>query len=251
MKFTVIRRDSVPSTNDSAKALARAGAPAGTVVTAAGQACGRGTKGRRWDSPRGFGLYASVILKPPADVLAFLPLAAGMAARSAVKKSAGVDARLRWPNDLVWEGRKLGGILCESGFTGEALDFAVVGIGINVGQGEGDFPDDLRGRAVSLGTAAGRPIGVEAVLDALLPALDAWTARLAAEGGAAIAAAFAARSVPEIGADVILDRGDGPFRARYEGIAPDGALMVSTDSGPRRFHSAEILRFGQGGHFGL
>ncbi len=244
MKFTIIRIESVSSTNDEAKALARAGAAAGTVVTAAEQLRGRGTKGRRWDSPPGFGLYVSVILEPQADVLAILPLAAGLAAWTAAKKSAGIDARLLWPNDLVWQGRKLGGILCESGFSGETLDFTVVGIGINVGQGESDFPDDLRGRAVSLRTAAGRPVGVEAVLDALLPALDTWTSRLTAEGGAAIAAAFASLSVPEIGTDVILDGGQGPVRARYEGIAPDGALMVSMDSARRRFHSADILRFG-------
>jgi BirA family biotin operon repressor/biotin-[acetyl-CoA-carboxylase] ligase len=242
LKFTIVHKDTVPSTNDAAKALARAGAPAGTVVTAAAQTGGRGTKGRGWDSPPGLGLYVSVILNPPADVLALLPLAAGLAARAAVEKSAGVDARLLWPNDLLWEGRKLGGILCESGFTGGALDFTVVGIGINIGQAEGDFSGELRDHAVSVSMAAGRPVEVEVVLDALLPALDAWTARLAAEGGAAIAAAFAARAVPEIGAAIMLDRGDGPFRARYEGIAPDGALMVSTDSGLRRFLSAEIVR---------
>jgi BirA family biotin operon repressor/biotin-[acetyl-CoA-carboxylase] ligase len=242
LKFTIVRKDTVPSTNDAAKALARAGAPAGTVVIAAAQTGGRGTKGRGWDSPPGLGLYVSVILNPPADVLALLPLAAGLAARAAVEKSAGVDARLLWPNDLLWEGRKLGGILCESGFTGGARDITVVGIGINIGQAEGDFSGELCDHAVSVSMAAGRPVEVEVVLDALLPALDAWTARLAAEGGAAIAAAFAARAVPEIGAAIMLDRGDGPFRARYEGIAPDGALMVSTDSGARRFLSGEIVR---------
>lgn len=243
MKFTIVRKDAVLSTNDEAKALARAGAVAGTVVTAAAQTNGRGTKGRGWDSPPGLGLYVSVILKPPLDVLAHLPLAAGLAALASVEKSGAVGARLQWPNDLLWERRKLGGILCESGFTGAVLDFAVVGIGINIGQEEVDFPDDLRDRAVSLRAAAGRPVEAGAVLEVLLPALDAWTTRLAVEGGPAIAAAFAARAVPEIGADVMLDCGEGPFQARYEGIGPDGALLVSTDSGPRRFLSADIFRF--------
>lgn len=244
MRFTIIRSGAVPSTNDAAKALARAGAPAGTVVTADTQTGGRGTKGRAWDSPPGLGLYASIVLLPPPEALALLPLAAGLAARAAIEKSAGVEAWLQWPNDLHWEGRKLGGILCESGFTGAVLDFSVVGIGINVGQEKDDFPAELRDRAVSLRMAAGRPVDVEAVLDALLPALDGWTARLAAEGGAAIAAEFSAHAVPAIGDGIVLDRGEGPFRARYEGIAPDGALLVATDSGPRRFLSAEILRFG-------
>jgi BirA family biotin operon repressor/biotin-[acetyl-CoA-carboxylase] ligase len=244
LRFTIIRGGAVPSTNDAAKALARAGAPAGTVVTADAQTSGRGTKGRAWDSPPGLGLYASIVLQPPAEALALLPLAAGLAARAAVERSAGVEARLRWPNDLEWEGRKLGGILCESGFTGAVLDFSVVGIGINVGQAKDDFPAELRDRAVSLRMAAGRSVDVEAVLGALLPALDEWTARLAAEGGAAIAAAFSAQAVPAIGGGIVLDRGEGPFGARYEGIAPDGALLVSTDSGPRRFLSAEIIRVG-------
>ena len=245
MRFAIIRRGAVPSTNDEAKALARGGAPAGTVVTADTQTGGRGTRGRAWDSPPGLGLYASIVLLPPADALALLPLAAGLAALAAVEESAGVEASLQWPNDLLWQGRKLGGVLCESGFTGAVLDFSVVGIGINVGQEKDDFPSELRDRAVSLRMAAGRRVDVEAVLDALLPALDGWTARLAAEGGASIAAAFSARAVPAIGAAIVLDRGKGPFRARYEGIAPDGALLASTDSGPRRFLSAEILRVGR------
>lgn len=244
MKFSIIRRGAIPSTNDAAKALARAGAPAGTVVTAAAQTGGRGTKGRAWDSPPGLGLYVSVVFRPPAESLALLPLTAGLAARDAVEKSAGVEARLKWPNDLLWEGRKLGGILCESAFTGVDLDFSVVGIGINVGQKKDDFPVELRDRAVSLRQASGRSVGIESVLDALLPALAGWTERLAAEGAPAIASAFSARAVPSIGDPIVLDCGEGPFPARYEGIAPDGALLVSTDSGPRRFHSAEIIRVG-------
>jgi BirA family biotin operon repressor/biotin-[acetyl-CoA-carboxylase] ligase len=238
------RFGAIPSTNDEAKALARAGAPSGTVVTAASQTGGRGTKGRAWDSPPGLGLYVSVVLRPPVEALALLPLAAGLAGLDAVEKSSGLEARLQWPNDLLWEGRKLGGVLCESAFTGADLDFSVVGIGINVGQERGDFPDELRGRAVSLRMASGRPVAVEAVLEALLPALDEWTGRLAAEGGAAIAAAFSARAVPGIGEEIVLDRGQGPFRVRYGGIDADGALRVSTDDGPRRFLSAEIVRVG-------
>ena len=91
-------------------------------------------------------------------------LTAGLAARDAVEKSAGVEARLKWPNDLLWEGRKLGGILCESAFTGVDLDFSVVGIGINVGQKKDDFPVELRDRAVSLRQASGRSVGIESVL---------------------------------------------------------------------------------------
>jgi len=242
VKFAVTRLSAVSSTNEAAKELARAGAPEGTVVTADEQTAGRGTKGRSWHSAPGLGLYASVILRPPAEASAVLPLAAGIAAGEAVAKSSGIAVRLKWPNDLLWQGRKLGGVLCESGFTGAEFDFAVVGIGLNVGHGLGDFPDELRGRAVSLRMAAERAIGREAVLAAFLQELEIWMKRLDRQGGAAIAAAFASRAVPEIGAEIVVDAGEGPVAARYEGIASDGALLISTPSGPRRFLSAEIIR---------
>lgn len=243
MTFVLTRLTSVASTNETAKDMARSGAPAGSVVIAEEQTGGRGTKGRSWYSPRGLGFYFSLILRPPFGSPGLLPLAAGVAARAAAEKSCGIDARLKWPNDLLWEGRKLGGILCESAFIGEALDFAVVGIGLNVGQAAGDFPDDLRGRAVSLSEAAGRAVEREEVLAAVLPEIESWTERLWREGGAAIAAAFTRRAVPEIGAPIVLDAGEGPALVRYEGIAADGALLAATPSGLRRFLSAEILRF--------
>jgi len=243
LRYTIVRRTAVPSTNDEAKSLARAGAPPGTAVIAGAQTAGRGTKGRAWASPPGLGLYLSVILEPPAPALALLPLAAGLAAREAVSRAAGLEAGLKWPNDLLWGGRKLGGILCESGFTGGELDYCVVGVGINVGQEAADFPPGLRDTAVSLRLSAGRPVAAAAVLDAFLPALEEWTARLAAEGGAAIAAAFAAAAVHKVGDLLLLDEGRGPFQARYEGIGPDGALLAAASDGPRRFLAVDVLSY--------
>jgi BirA family transcriptional regulator, biotin operon repressor / biotin---[acetyl-CoA-carboxylase] ligase len=239
--FTIIRKEAVPSTNDAAKDLARNGAPSGTVVLAEEQTAGRGTKNRTWHSPRGLGLYVSILLKPPLEAPALLPLAAGLAAREAVERSAGISPRLRWPNDLIWEGLKLGGILCESGFSGDRLDYAVIGIGLNIDQAFDDFPEELRGRAVSLRAAAGRPIERENLLSALLVGIESWTRALGQAGGPAIAAAFAAAALHAPGEKMIIDAGAGPEDVRFMGIAPDGALLVSTPLGARRYRSADIL----------
>jgi BirA family biotin operon repressor/biotin-[acetyl-CoA-carboxylase] ligase len=242
MSRSIVRLASVSSTNDAAGELARAGAPAGTVVTAAEQTAGRGTKGRAWHSPPGVGLYVSIILRPPLDALPLLPLAAGLAAGDAAGLASGAAVGLKWPNDVLWEGRKLGGVLCESGFSGGDFEFAVAGIGLNVDQEEADFPPGLRGSAASLRMAAGRPIDREALLEALLASLEEWTERLSAGESAAVAAAFTVRAVHRPGDVLTLDTGAGPFTARYEGIGADGALVVATAAGTRRLLSAEIIK---------
>src|SRR4030042_3747665 len=156
----VYRRDRVDSTNDVARELALAGADHGTAVVAGEQTRGRGTKGRVWHSPPGLGLYASFILRGPGagpvPFLHLLPLAAGLAASDAVLAGAGVAVRLKWPNDLVYDGKKLGGILSEGVSGGPAGDFAVVGGGITVDHVPGDFPADLRASSTSLRIIGGR-----------------------------------------------------------------------------------------------
>ena len=173
MKFIIHRIETCASTNDAVRALAVSGAPEGTVVVADEQTAGRGTKGRAWHSPPGLGLYVSILLRPssPAAV-PLLPLAAGLAARDAVEASHGLAARIRWPNDILFDGRKLGGVLCESAFAGDRPEFVIVGIGLNAAHGPGDFPGDLRETAVSIVSALGAPADRERLFDALLAAAD-------------------------------------------------------------------------------
>jgi BirA family biotin operon repressor/biotin-[acetyl-CoA-carboxylase] ligase len=160
----IIRLASCASTNDEAKRLAREGAPEGTVVAAAEQTAGRGTQGRPWHSGRGEGLFVSIILRPPLPAIGLLPLLAAEAVREAVETVSGVKAEIKRPNDLVWAGRKLGGILCESGYVGDRLTFAVVGVGLNIGQSRDDFPAELRPTAVSIGMAGGTTLDPESFL---------------------------------------------------------------------------------------
>ena len=256
MKFIIHRLETCPSTNDVAREMARAGAPEGTVVTADEQTAGRGTKGRSWHSARGKGLYVSVILRPRTASIALLPLAAGLAARDAVETTHGLEARLRWPNDVVFEGRKLGGILCESAFLGNLPDYAILGTGLNLGQAEDDFPSELRPVAVSIlmatesalmatGTVAMRA-GTPADREALLAELLAQTARRAEmiERGAGdeILADFERRSAFRRGDPIAVLAGGEPVRGEYLGLDADGALVVGLPGGVRRFAAAEIAR---------
>src|SRR5512138_3547524 len=158
----VHRFESIASTNDIAKALAQAGEGHGTAVLAREQIRGRGTKGRSWHSPSGLGLYVSFILRDPdgqpMPSLHLVPLAVGLAASDAILEVVGVETRLKWPNDVLFEGRKLGGILCEGNSLGASGGFVVAGIGLNAGQILADFPPELRDAATSLRLAAGRPV---------------------------------------------------------------------------------------------
>jgi BirA family biotin operon repressor/biotin-[acetyl-CoA-carboxylase] ligase len=155
------------STNIDAMTAGRLGAPHGSVWIADEQTAGRGRSDHEWLSAASEGLYISVLLRlgvPPARLL-LLPLAAGLATAEAVRSAAGLEADLRWPNDLLIGPRKAGGILAEA-----ASGFAVVGIGINVHQRS--FPDGLATPATSLDLVAGRRVSRQALLVELLKALQ-------------------------------------------------------------------------------
>ena len=152
------------STNTRARELAARGAPQGTLVTAAEQTAGRGRQGRSWSAPPGRSLLCSVVIREPPRLL---PLAAGVAVAE-VAAAAGAPARLKWPNDVLVDGRKLAGILVE----GRPQDrWAVVGVGLNVAVREADFPPELRGLAATLGL---EPDAIEPTLAALLIELERW-----------------------------------------------------------------------------
>jgi len=242
----VHRFRTLPSTNDTAAALARDGAPAGTVVMAEEQTAGRGLRGRSWYSAGGLGLYVSIVLRPAAETLPLLPLAAGLAARDAIERTAGLSPGLKWPNDLFWEGRKLGGILCRSVFAAGGFEFAVAGIGINVGHGRNDFPSNLRGLAVSLRMATGRTVDREALLEAVVSSMERWNQILARGEAGAVADGFSAHSIFKPGDALVVDTGAERFSARYAGIAPDGSLRVIGPQGFRALPAAEIERLSVG-----
>lgn len=165
----------VVSTNDEAQDLARQGAPEGTVVVAEEQGGGRGRLGRAWHSPRG-GLWVSVILRPAvpparAPEVTFL---AAVACVRALQRYPGLEVGIKWPNDLVWEGRKLGGILTEMSGEFDRVNHIVLGIGLNVNLSAADFPPALRSASTSVSAITGFPVSRRRLLQELLAELEHW-----------------------------------------------------------------------------
>ena len=165
-----IRLDTVDSTNTYAKTLARQGAPHGTVVLADYQTGGRGRMGRSFSSPKGQGIYCSVILRPKAQPQALMHLTAIMAeaAARAVEESTGIMPQIKWVNDLILNGKKLCGILTEMELKGADVDFVIVGVGINCKEKKEDFPTELQDMATSLEMELGHPVDREQVAKALV-----------------------------------------------------------------------------------
>ncbi|MFH1022968.1 MAG: biotin--[acetyl-CoA-carboxylase] ligase [Planctomycetota bacterium] len=180
--------DSVPSTNDAAAAAFRKGAGDGLVIVADAQTRGRGRMGRAWHSPAGKGLWFSVLLPVrPGISPTLVTAAASLAVCRVVRRTTGLPALIRWPNDIVIRGRKAAGILVE-GKRGGGRDALVLGIGVNVSQRRRDFPLELRNRATSLSAAAGRVPDRTRLLRGILRALDRLLETLPAGSPALLAA---------------------------------------------------------------
>jgi BirA family biotin operon repressor/biotin-[acetyl-CoA-carboxylase] ligase len=217
------------SSLDAIHDLAAQGAPAGTVVLAEEQTAGRGRDGRTWRSPPG-GVWLAMLLRPPPPLPAagVLSLRVGLVLADVVEAVLGVRptslsgprAGLKWPNDVLVDDRKVGGILCETRWQGDTLQWLAVGIGVNVAN---EIPPDLADRAVALQELRPGARRID-VLDALVPALGRLTAH-----GAQLTefecAAFARR-------DWLRGRHiRAPLAGRASGIRPDGALLVDTGAG--------------------
>lgn len=217
--------DVLGSTNDRARVLAAEGAPPLSVVIAERQTAGRGRSGSSWHSPAEAGLWLSTLLPLGGAVPPHLPLLVGLAAARAIEAvCAGLQVGLKWPNDVEVAGRKAGGILCEAGERA-----VIAGIGLNVRQRPGDFPEALHGRAVSLEEASRAPVERPALARALLAELAGTCAGTVPSLTDGTLAELARR-------DVLRDRrvatdqaGEGVAR----GIDVDGALLIERPDGTR------------------
>lgn len=206
----------VDSTNERARSLAAGGAPHGTLVTASEQRAGRGRQGRTWSAPAGRALLCSVVLREPPRLL---PLAAGVAVASLA------GGEIKWPNDVLVDGRKVAGILVEGR---PQARWAVLGIGVNVAVSVQELPPELRARAGTLGLP---PDAIEEWLGRLLEALSEWLE--APEGD--VLAAVRSR-------DALLDRkiSWGGGSGTGAGIDGDGRLVVATAEGRVALESGEV-----------
>ncbi len=235
--FDLTVLEQTESTNAVLAARARAGAPEGTVIVAETQTSGRGRQGRSWVSPPRAGLTFSVLLRPP-QVSGWLPLLAGLAVAVAVGEQAGVDAGVKWPNDVLIVGTgeagaarpgKVAGLLAE----GTANGAVVIGIGLNVTTRLAELPDD---RATSLALAAARTTDRETLLKAILRALARAYASWRADPDALVPAYRAA--CVTIGRQVRVEL---PGGESYEGLATnvdaDGRLVVAG----RAFAAGDVI----------
>jgi BirA family biotin operon repressor/biotin-[acetyl-CoA-carboxylase] ligase len=237
----VLRCDRVASTNDLLHTLAARGAGEGTVVVAREQTAGRGRLGRMWASPRG-GLWFSVLLRPsdPADARLGLMVAVGVA--EALRTVSGADVRIKWPNDLVLAGRKVGGILVEV-----RPPWAIVGIGVNVNVDPLDLPIEVRERATSLAAVSGRECDLADVLAGVLDGVDE------------VYAAYGSGTVEDVlerwrdlnitlGRFVEVRAGDRVVEGTALDIDGDGALLVAGPDGQAaRVLSGDVTILAGGG----
>lgn len=220
----------IGSTNAAAMQAAAAGEPEGAVFVAEQQTAGRGRGGHGWHSPRSSGVYVSAIVRPqlsPADALV-LSLAAGLAAADAVREVTGLKPDLRWPNDLLLNGKKFCGILTELNAEATRVRYAVVGIGMNVNQA--DFPVDLADLATSLRLETGRAWSRVELAAALLKSLDhEYRAVLGGERDQLLRR-FEQESSYARGKHVRVDE-NGGYEGTTEGLDARGFLQVRTAEG--------------------
>lgn len=217
--------DCLDSTNDLAKQLADSGAPHGTVIIAGQQTRGRGRMGRSFLSPADSGIYLSVILRPDctADKLMHLTCSAGVAVCSAVIQATEYRPGIKWINDLVADGRKLGGILTELSLAPDGrVRYAVVGIGINCHQRY--FPGELEKIAVSLDTVSGKPTDRSALAAAMICQLEIMSRSLLTQK-AAIMEQYR-RCCVTLGREITVIQAGNATPATAVGLDDDGALLV-------------------------
>lgn len=230
---TVFYWPSVDSTNEEARRLAGLGAPEGTLVLADHQTAGRGRLGRRWEAPPGSSLLISVILRPHlgAPQIHRLTMIAGLAMAEAIEAETGLWVALKWPNDLLIGEAKVGGVLAEAALVGDRVEYAVVGLGLNVNLDPTQLPGPLLAAASSLSQALGRRVARRPLLQAFLRALERRYQQL--QAGILPHREWAGR-LTMLGRPVIVTVGEEVLEGVAEGVDGDGALLVRLADGSLR-----------------
>jgi BirA family biotin operon repressor/biotin-[acetyl-CoA-carboxylase] ligase len=227
--------DQLESTNSEAYRIAEEGGEEGEVVVADRQLRGKGRLGRSWHSPPGVNLYVSMILRPPIEVrkAPLLALMAAVAAVKAVKCVSGIQPRIKWPNDLLVNGRKLGGLLSEMKDRAGQVDFVILGIGINVNMTSGTIPEEMRFIATSLREELGYEISRVELLHALLRAVEGEYGVFLTGKTEGILHQWKTFS-QMVGTLVEVRSFDEVIRGRVKGIDSDGSLLLLAADGSER-----------------
>ncbi|OGP71364.1 MAG: biotin--[acetyl-CoA-carboxylase] ligase [Deltaproteobacteria bacterium RBG_13_58_19] len=222
--------ETLPSTNDLAKELGSRNAPEGTLVVAESQSRGRGRLGRDWDSPPGLGLYVSLLLRPPLPPTEMprITLTVAVAVVRALKRAAGVAPGIKWPNDLLVQGKKVGGILTEMETESDRIRHLVVGLGLNVNNRE--FPPPLHLTATSLALATGASFSRRLILQAWLEEFEALYDLFLNQDFAVILEEWRQYNVT-LGRTVTVRQGPREISGLALEVAGDGALLIRQETG--------------------
>lgn len=226
--------DATDSTNIQARRLAEAHAPHGTLVVSDRQDGGKGRRGRSWASPSGVGIWMSLILRPeiaPSSA-SMLTLAAALAVREGIREETGLSPLIKWPNDLVLNGKKICGILTEMSTELMEIQYVITGIGINVNQRE--FPSEIRDTATSLSLEAGRCFRRSSLIAAILKAFEKDYAAFLKTGDLSLLLEEYNACLVNRGKEVCILDPSGEYRAVAEGIDESGSLLVTLPDGTRR-----------------
>ncbi|AFM39203.1 birA, biotin-(acetyl-CoA-carboxylase) ligase [Desulfosporosinus acidiphilus SJ4] len=246
---SLIIEDELPSTNAKAKELAREGGIHGQVIIARTQCSGRGRMQREWQSPKG-GLWMSIIIRPNLSLAnaSKLTLAASVAVVDALKELYRLPVGIKWPNDLIYNGHKIAGILGEVVGEWNRVQTLILGIGINA-----NFPRENLGSSIAAATLQeilGHEVDLNKLTAAILLHLEKQVSALEADMFEELCINWTARAVG-IGEEVKVIRGEEVFRGIFRGISQEGELLLETDHGEVRFSAGEVrLRSKLGTYFG-
>ena len=221
--------EELASTNTTAFTLAGSGATHGTAVLAETQTAGKGRLGRHWISPPHLNIYCSLILRNPklSRHASWIPLVTGLALAEATRRACGIEVSLKWPNDLLCLGKKIGGILCESSSHGSRVSTCVVGFGVNVNCRETDFPEEFRALATSCNQLTGQCHDRNSLISDMFNRLESWYDCVEAERFEQVRQSYAA-SCATLGREVEISCVAGEtIHGTAIDIGKDGALLVS------------------------
>jgi len=237
--WTYFYFDSVESTNDEARRAGLEGCPSNSVFTALEQTRGRGRMDRTWHSPRG-GLWMSLLVRPEfrRDEWPLLTLAAANGIARALR-SLGLLATIKWPNDVLVQGNKICGILCECGEEPSGPSFAVIGVGLNVNLDRAQFAAGVREQATSMLVESGDKWSLPEVAGRVVDAVSEQLDRMDAGGRDEMLDEWRELSAV-LGKDVIVYGPAAPLQGRAEDIARDGALLVRTDRGMMKVYAGDV-----------
>lgn len=226
-------RETLSSTQELAKELALSGAPEGVLVLAECQSNGRGRLGRRWFSPERGGIYMSIILRPPISIIdaQLLSLAAAVAISEAMGKIYGLAVQVKWPNDILYDQKKLCGILGETTAVGERIIYSIIGVGVNVDILLNLLPDELQEQTVSLCDILGHEVCREELIAAITKEIYCWTKETLYEGKKEELLSEYERCCGTLGQEVVIESDQRALRGVAKAIGTDGALIISTAEG--------------------